>query len=123
MFDKISFVRKGTKSEEKPKFSFEIICTDNINEDTIYKVTLILYAEKKDEYEIEISLSGFFNVNRGVANDNTDIIDLLSKNTVAILMPYIRSELSLLTAQPEMECIVMPPINVKAMIENARQVK
>jgi hypothetical protein len=30
-------------------------------------------------------------------------------------MPYIRSEVSLLTAQPETECFVMPVFNINAM--------
>lgn len=53
--------------------------------------------------------------------EDTDITALISKNTVAILMPYMRSELSLLTAQPGMECIVMPPINVNAMMEQSQK--
>jgi len=44
---------------------------------------------------------------------------LINKNAVAILMPYVRSQLSLITAQPGMECIVMPPINVSAMMEKS----
>lgn len=34
-------------------------------------------------------------------------------------IPDMRSELTLLTAQPDMECIVLPPININAMLEQA----
>ena len=44
--------------------------------------------------------------------------NLISNNAVAILMPYLRSELSLLTAQPETDCIVMPVFNVNAMLSD-----
>lgn len=42
---------------------------------------------------------------------------MITKNTVAILMPYLRSELTLLTAQPEMESVVFPPFNINKMLE------
>ena len=33
-------------------------------------------------------------------------------------MPYLRSEVSLLTAQPEVECVVLPPFNINKMMED-----
>ena len=120
VFDKISFSRKDFKSDREPTFSFEISAGKRADED-VYKVTILMSVEKEKEYEIEISLSGFFSINTGALDENIDISELISKNTVAILMPYMRSELSLLTAQPGMECIVMPPINVNTMMEHARR--
>lgn len=35
----------------------------------------------------------------------------------AILMPYLRSEVSLLTAQPETDCVVLPVFNINKMLE------
>lgn len=122
VFDKISFVRKDFESDSEPVFSFQISAGKRNNED-IYKVTIVMSVEKEREYEIEISLSGFFSVNTDAMEKDTDITALISKNTVAILMPYMRSELSLLTAQPGMECIVMPPINVNAMMEQSKKMK
>lgn len=122
MFDQISFVRKNFKSDREPAFSFEISAAKRNDED-VYKVTIVMSVEKEKEYEIKISLSGFFSINTNALDDNTDIAELISKNTVAILMPYMRSELSLLTAQPGMECIVMPPINVNALMEQAQKVE
>lgn len=39
-------------------------------------------------------------------------------DTVAILMPYVRSQVSLITAQPEVECVVLPPFNIVEMLKN-----
>lgn len=122
VFDKISFVRKDFESDSEPVFSFEISAGKRNNAD-IYKVTIIMFVEKEKEYEIEISLSGFFSVNAEALEEGADITAIISKNTVAILMPYMRSELSLLTAQPGMECIVMPPINVNAMMEQSQKIE
>lgn len=116
VFDKISFVRKDFHSDEEPTFSFQI-SSGKKSDEAIYKVTIELEVEKTKEYEIEISLSGFFSINMEVESEEANIRSLINKNAVAILMPYLRSELSLLTAQPGMECIVMPPINISAMME------
>ncbi|MCD8361333.1 MAG: Preprotein translocase subunit SecB, partial [Lachnospiraceae bacterium] len=43
---------------------------------------------------------------------------LINKNTVSIMMPYLRSEVSLLTAQPGMDCVVLPIFNVNNMMED-----
>lgn len=40
------------------------------------------------------------------------------KNSVSILMLYLRSEVSLITAQPETECVVLPPFNINEMLKN-----
>ena len=44
--------------------------------------------------------------------------ELISKNSVAILMPYLRSEISLLTAQPETETVVLPVFNINRMMDD-----
>ena len=42
---------------------------------------------------------------------------LIHKNAVAIMMPYLRSEVSLLTSQPETDVVVMPVLNISKMIK------
>ena len=36
---------------------------------------------------------------------------IIEKNTIAIMFPFVRSQVSLLTTQPNMVPIVLPPIN------------
>ena len=43
---------------------------------------------------------------------------LVVKNSVAIMMPYLRSQVSLVTAQPEVECVVLPAFNINKMLDN-----
>jgi len=45
------------------------------------------------------------------------ILNYVTKNSVAILTPYLRSEVSLLTAQPEVEYVVLPVFNINNMLE------
>ena len=50
---------------------------------------------------------------------------LIQQNAIAIVFPYIRSQISLLTAQPEVDPVILPPMNiaqmVKESIENQRK--
>lgn len=49
-----------------------------------------------------------------------DNIELVEKNGVAIIFPYLRSYLTLLTTQPGMPPIVLPAINVIKLINDKK---
>ena len=115
VFDKIEFERKGFKSNKELEFHLQVQIGSGA--DNTYKVTLVLNAKKPDEYDIVISLSGFFELEGREEMDDNMVQNLISKNTVAILMPYLRSELTLLTAQPNTESVVLPPFNINKMFE------
>lgn len=87
-----------------------------LDENDLYKVTLVLNGTKQDEYNVVISLSGFFKA-EGQVEDKI-VQDLINKNAVAILMPYLRRELTLLTAQPDTDSVVLPPFNINKMFGN-----
>lgn len=114
VFDRIEFDRKGFKNTEELKFELQVQI--GLDENGIYKVTLVLNGTKQDEYNVVISLSGFFIV-EGQVEDKTGQ-DLIKKNAVAILMPYLRSELTLLTAQPDTDSVVLPPFNINKIFGN-----
>jgi preprotein translocase subunit SecB len=112
VFEKISFERMGFKNEEKLDIKIRVQVAENKN--NIFKVTLSVNGEKKDEYNFIVQITGFFSVN---GSDNKANENLINQNAVAILMPYVRSEVSLITAQPETECVVLPPFNIVKMME------
>lgn len=115
VFDKIEFERKGLKSSSKLNFSLKI----QIGKDDkqVYTVSLLLSGTKKDEYELNIGLTGFFKLENAESLSEDTKQELIKKNTIAILMPYLRSELSLLTAQPGMECVVLPAFNINKILD------
>ena len=76
------------------------------------KVTVKVIGEKKEEYNFEVEASGFFYY-EGSAEDS-----IIQQNAVAIVMPYVRSEVSLLTAQPGVDSVVLPPFNIVEMMNN-----
>ena len=115
VFDNIEFERKGFKNDNELEFNLEIqIGTDKENR---YKVTLILKGNKKDEYEFSVSLSGFFMIEDVKSMDDKLKQNLISKNAAAIMMPYLRSEVTLLTSQPGTDSVVRPIFNINKIID------
>ena len=113
VFDKIEFERKGFKNENELKFRLQVQIGKN--RENAYKVTLVLEGDKKDEYELQISLTGFFEIQNPDELSDSTVQALIEKNAVAILMPYLRSEVTLLTAQPETESVVLPTFNINKL--------
>lgn len=117
VFDNISFERKGFENDNTTKYS----CGINIGKisDGHFRVNLVARADKKNEFSAKISISGFFEVEEN--SENKD--NLLKQNAVAILYPYLRSEFTILTAQPNTQPIILPVVNIVDMVENSEEEK
>lgn len=118
VFDKIEFNRLGFSSDKELEIEIQSSIAKRGNED-VYRITLILKGNKPDEYIFEIILSGFFTIEQREELTEELKDALITKNAIAILMPYLRSEASLLTTQPGMECVVLPAFNINKMLENS----
>lgn len=116
-FEKIEFTRKGSKNKNEPSFGFRIQIAKS--KENMNKVTVELTIDKKQEYEVTICLSGIFKVCLDESMTSQDAEQLINKNAVAILMPYIRSQVSLITAQPGIDCIVFPPLNINQLLDDS----
>jgi preprotein translocase subunit SecB len=119
VFDEISFKRKGFRNNNQAQFkiAINIFCYKEHE----YCVSLIVAGEKPEEYDIVIRLSGYFAVVGSDAKISEDT--LIKKNAVAILFPYIRSEISLLTSQPETNVEILPVLNVSEIEYNEGALK
>lgn len=117
VFDKIEFKRLGFSSEKELELEIQSNISQKQNAE-IYRVTLILKGNKPEEYIFEISLTGFFSFEAENIIQEELKNTLVTKNAIAILMPYLRSEVSLLTAQPGIECVVLPAFNVNKILED-----
>lgn len=63
--------------------------------------------EQKD-LEVSVIAKATFVIN----NPDTELSDeIIKSNTVAIMFPFIRSQVSLMTTQPGLTPVVLPPIN------------
>lgn len=74
-----------------------------------YDVELKLIVEKSDLLVTVIANAHF----SYVAEDYKMEENIIKHNTVAIMFPFIRSQVTLLTTQPGMNPIVLPPINTR----------
>lgn len=64
----------------------------------------------------------FVNVKgRAIFSTQQENMDILEKNTIAIMFPYIRSYISIMTTQPGMNPIVLPPMNIVAMVNDQKK--
>ena len=123
--------------------SYSLNLNEPIKEKSQYAYTFsIEYAERKDnkniirvqvstkitdnEEKLELNLDtvAFFKLdNQGEKISEQTAEQILKKNTVAIMFPFIRSQVSILTTQPGMIPIVMPPININALVDDMQEPK
>ena len=111
LFDKLAFTRLGIKNDNEIEINFSVNIGVNISDDNIKKITIGIIGNKKEEHTVEVQASGLFEYE----GDATESI--IQQNAVAIVMPYVRSQLTLLTSQPGVEPIVMPPFNIIEMLK------
>ncbi len=89
-----------------------------IDED-VYKCSLILnMTDDNNEAYLQVTISGIFELKAEIQEDLKKMV--IAKNTLAILFPYLRSQVTLLTAQPDVTPVVLPPININALLDNIK---
>ena len=77
-----------------------------------YEITLaVRLKEKNNQINIYVKSKAHFTTQQ----ENTNLIE---KNTIAIMFPYVRSHISSITSQPGMMPIVLPPMNIAAMLKD-----
>ena len=117
-FSKFDFKQeRGTDSKEY-NTSFQIEYAVNSEDDT--KVRVVVDTTVTNEAQsvvLNVQTVGIFKVDKLDIDDAT-YEHLIKANTVAIIFPFIRSQVSLLTTQPGMMPVMIPPININALIEN-----
>lgn len=77
--------------------------------DSEYVVTLKTSVTKAArDLEVCVIARALFSVD---CSDSELVSELLRTNSVAIMFPFVRSQISLLTTQPGLSPVVLPPIN------------
>lgn len=114
-FESMSFRRDVIQPDRlKTKVNRNIIPLGNDE----YKVVLSIEIKSNNEsFELQVTVVGIFEIK----SDNVSYElknSVISKNTVAILFPYLRSQITLLTAQPDLSPIVLPAININTLLDN-----
>ncbi len=86
----------------------------NLNkmEDQLFRVRLGVVLNEDGKYRIEVEISRVVRL----SEDSVLGKKILENNTVAILFPYLRSQLTLLSSQPDFEPIILPALNINALL-------
>ena len=76
-----------------------------------YDIELSLTIDNDDLHLVIIAKAHFIYGGDDFSREET----IVHTNTIAIMYPYVRSQVSLMTAQPGMTPIVLPPINTSKL--------
>lgn len=115
-FEKINFVRDvSLPNEFTTKFTTQIkdVSSNNV------EVRLGCEIKSDTQFALDIELVGLFENNESDANKKDE---LNKTNTLFIMFPYLRAEVSLVTAQPNFPTIDLPVININALLEEQGEV-
>ena len=108
------FYFSESKVERLKKISdgeYHVELNKNIDETDQHKYSLCLTLTiSKEDIHIFLKANANFIFESENYNSQKEQ-DIINKNGVAIMFPFIRSQVSLLTTQPGMMPIILPPIN------------
>lgn len=115
---KLSFEKNTEISNESaefnvnPQFLKQINIVDEHNFNIALGCKIISTEDYPFPFSFEVIIEGFFTINN--IKDNEKIIE---ENAVAILFPYLRSTVSMLTLTANENALVLPTINIIKMFE------
>lgn len=117
-FSKYNFTHTRGAEDTEYNTSFKIEYAINNGDETKVKVTIDAMVKNSSEtINLELQTIGIFQIDRNDIDEET-YEHLIKANTVAIIFPFIRSQVSLLTTQPGIMPVVIPPLNINALISD-----
>lgn len=115
--DELSFERYGFSSDGSPKADIKVAFGVKQDGENSHRVTMEVTATRKNEFTASVRITGYFTI-----SDRDPMRDvLLNQNALAIIFPFVRSQMSLLTTQPETTPIILPVINIAEMIKTSEE--
>lgn len=120
-FSRFSFEQRKNNINKNARVitDFEINVARNSANEDLYKVTIL--TKSKDELDritLELETVGIFLIKLDNDNEDAPIDDIIRINTISIMMPFIRSQIALLTTQPGIAPIMLQPIDVNKLVAN-----
>lgn len=115
-FENINFQNNG-KNIQNAKSEIEVGFRET-HEYKENKISIKLYCkvEKKHSFELNLCLVGIFLVGKDFLTNK------LLPNAIAIMFPYLRSQITLMTTQPNIAPVVIPPININSFLKKQEEV-
>lgn len=123
-FSKCEFAQtraSSTDSNENYNASFCIEYAVSRSDSERFKVTIkTSVTNKSGNIHVDVEAVGIFTVDNSNLDKEVEEA-IIHTNTVAIMFPYIRSQISLLTTQPGIKPIVLPPMNINAIVDSTQK--
>ncbi len=114
---RIYFKELNFSREDVEKSNIDVEVEKNQSTDNEYEITLNLsIANSEEKYTVNVSIVGVFEFSENADEVTKNII--IEKNTISILFPYVRSQVTLLTSQPDIKPMIIPPLNINNLIKN-----
>lgn len=114
-FKRIDPTEETDELNEKPEFELEVI--PGINDEwTVGKLELKV-TYKNAEVEIFLIVEGYFTISKDL--DRSEVPQVLTLNGTAILFPYVRSMVSMVSSLDSENAILLPTINTYDLINDS----
>ena len=117
-FSKYDFIQTREDKDTDYRTSFQIEYAVNSQDPSKFRIKINTALKNKTEsISLNLETIGVFTLDNDGMNEDVSE-HLIKVNTVAIMFPFIRSQISLLTTQPGLEPILLPPININALMDS-----
>ena len=114
-FTNLSFERNNNEAERDMSFRIaRKIETEGARHEVTVKVQL---SDSGNNIRVNLIAVGIFSLEDADNLSEETRNSITNRNTVAIMFPYIRSQISLLTTQPDFPPIVLPAMNINALLD------
>lgn len=101
-------------TEYEMNFNREVAAGDD-NTHFIVSLTANVWSKSDTSTKLRVTLTGFF---RCDSEDEAVKQELIRYNTLAIMFPYLRSQIYMITVQPDIPPVMVPPVNIIAMFKD-----
>ncbi len=110
-FSECTIKRRMKIEDDKLKINIEKSVK---SDDDVYHVQVKLtITHEGGDLDISVTANAVFQISGSTIENREKVVQ---ENTIAIMFPFIRSEVTLLTSQPGMTPIVLPTINTKKLV-------
>lgn len=107
--------RKKNKNLDNISLGVQVNREINELEENLFEVLLNIIISDEEEI-VFVDITG-----RAIFSTEQKKSDMLEKNTLAIMFPYLRSYISIITTQPGMNPIVLPAMNIIALVNDQKK--
>lgn len=107
------------QSQSKFQFSVEIGLSEDLEAGKVTLETLV--PDNKEKRQISVRISGYYKVNEVFGQDRLEVLkELISVNGTAILLPYLRSIVSMVSTL-DGNSIILPTLNVFELLKQSEE--